>query len=196
MQVAIINSGCANIASVKYALLRMEANVLVTRDPQEILQADKVIFPGVGSFDYALGTVEEAGLIETMKSLTQPTLGICLGMQMLADGSEEGQKTGLKRIEGQAKHFPPSDTLTVPHMGWNQLTRIADDPLMHGVEQGEHVYFVHSYYLPESPYTIAACDYGIGFTASLRQGNFWGCQFHPELSSTVGEKIFRNFIQL
>ena len=196
MQVAIVDSGCANIASVKYALLRMEANVLVTRNPAEILAADKVVFPGVGSFDFALGTVEQAGLIETMKSLTQPTLGICLGMQMLAQSSSEGQKSGLNLIDGRAEHFPDTKGLTVPHMGWNQLTRLGDDPLVHGIEPGEHVYFVHSYFLPESPYTIAACDYGLGFTACLRQGNFWGCQFHPELSSKVGQKILKNFVEL
>ena len=195
-RVALINSGCANIASVRYALLRQGVQVDVTADPERIVSADKVIFPGVGSFDYALEAVEKSGVVEAMRSLTQPTLGICLGMQMLAEASAEGQKPGLGLLEGKAQRFDDAPGRSVPHMGWNQLTPVGDDPLMAGIEPGSYVYFVHSYYLPPSPYTVATCDYGQSFTASLHQDNFWGCQFHPELSSDVGAKILANFLAL
>ncbi len=195
-RVALINSGCANIASVRYALLRQGVEVDVTADPKRITSADKVIFPGVGSFDYALEAVEKSGVVEAMRGLTQPTMGICLGMQMLAQASAEGQKPGLGLIKGQAQRFDDAPGRSVPHMGWNQLEPCGDDPLLRGVEAGAYVYFVHSYYLPPSPNTIARCDYGQPFTAALRQDNFWGCQFHPELSANVGAKILSNFLAL
>ncbi len=195
-RVALINSGCANIASVRYALLRQGVEVDVTADPERITSADKVIFPGVGSFDYALEAVQKSGVVEAMRSLSQPTLGICLGMQMLAEGSAEGQKQGLGLIQGRAQRFVDAPGRSVPHMGWNQLNPQGDDPLMRGIEPGAYVYFVHSFYLPPSPYTIATCDYGLPFTAALRQDNFWGCQFHPELSAQVGAKILSNFLAL
>lgn len=195
-RVALINSGCANIASVRYALLRQGVEVDVTADPERITSADKVIFPGVGSFDYALDAVKKSGVVEAMCALGQPTLGICLGMQMLAEGSAEGQKPGLGLIKGRAERFQDAPGRSVPHMGWNQLTPQGDDPLMRGVEPGSYVYFVHSFYLPPSPYTVATCDYGQPFTAALRQDNFWGCQFHPELSAGVGAKILSNFLAL
>lgn len=196
MSTLIINSGCANLASVKFALERLGENVLISDKPSDILSADRVILPGVGTVDFAMKELTDKNLVEPIKKLTCPVLGICLGMQLLFEGSSEGSTSSLGIIEGVAAEFPKNTGLSVPHMGWNSLTVDKTDPLLEGVNDGDYVYFVHSFYLPMQKSSIATANYGRTFSAVVRQDNVWGCQFHPERSSTVGAKILENFVGL
>lgn len=196
MSTLIINSGCANIASVRFALERLGETVLVSDDSNEILSADRVILPGVGNMEFAVQKLSDKGLVETIKKLTCPVLGICLGMQLLFDGSSESTRPALGIIKGKAKSFPDDMNLSVPHMGWNTITKTTDDPLLAKIDDGSYAYFVHSYYLPITPATIATSEYGVQFTSVVRQDNFWGTQFHPERSSKVGAQILANFTEL
>lgn len=196
MTTVIINSGCANISSVKFALERLGADIIVSKDPKVISTADRVILPGIGTFDFVISSLMEKQLTETIKSLTQPVLGICLGMQLYFEGSNEGYTPGLAMIEGNADKFVPDVNTPVPHMGWNQLKNLTDDPLLKNVDNGAYVYFVHSYYIPCGPTTIAESNYSLPFSASVRKDNVWGCQFHPERSGDVGATILQNFLDL
>jgi glutamine amidotransferase len=196
MQTVIVNSGCANIASVKFAFERLGANVNVSNDLQEISKADRIILPGVGTFDFAMSGLIKNQLINAIKSLNQPVLGICLGMQLYFEGSAEGVTQGLGLAKGMADKFLSEPNLPVPHMGWNQLENLSDDPLLKGLDEGSYVYFVHSYFIPLGETTLAETTYGTTFSASVRKGNFWGCQFHPERSSDVGATILNNFLKL
>jgi len=196
MQTVIVNSGCANIASVKFAFERLGANVNVSSDLQEISKADRVILPGVGTFDFAMSGLIKNQLINAIKSLSQPVLGICLGMQLYFEGSAEGVAQGLGLAKGMADKFLSEPNLPVPHMGWNQLENLSDDPLLKGLDEGSYVYFVHSYFIPLGETTLAETTYGTTFSASVRKENFWGCQFHPERSSDVGATILNNFLKL
>ena len=192
--IAIIDSGGANIASVRFALERLGVDGLLTADPAVIADAERVILPGVGAAPAAMAKLEAAGLVECIRGLTQPVLGICLGMQLLFDRSEEGNTPLLGLIDGTVRAFDPARGLTVPHMGWNRLNppegRPAH-PLLDGIEPGAHVYFVHGYAAPVSRDTLAACGYGVDFTALVARGNFMGAQFHPERSARLGRKFFR-----
>jgi len=196
MRTVIVNSGCANIASVKFAFERLGANVYVSSDIQEISKADRVILPGVGTFDFAMSGLINNQLINAIKSLDQPVLGICLGMQLYFEGSAEGVTRGLGLAKGMADKFLSEPNLPVPHMGWNQLENLSDDPLLKGLDEGAYVYFVHSYFIPLGETTLAETTYGTTFSASVRKENFWGCQFHPERSSDVGATILNNFLNL
>jgi len=196
MQTVIVNSGCANIASVKFAFERLGANVNVSSDLQEISKADRIILPGVGTFDFAMSGLIQNQLINAIKSLNQPVLGICLGMQLYFEGSAEGVAQGLGLAKGMANKFLSEPNLPVPHMGWNQLENLSDDPLLKGLDEGSYVYFVHSYFIPLGKTTLAETTYGTTFSASVRKENFWGCQFHPERSSDVGATILNNFLKL
>ena len=196
MQTVIVNSGCANIASVKFAFERLGANVNVSSDLQEISKADRIILPGVGTFDFAMSGLIQNQLINAIKSLNQPVLGICLGMQLYFEGSAEGVTPGLGLAKGMANKFLSEPNLPVPHMGWNQLENLSDDPLLKGLDEGSYVYFVHSYFIPLGETTLAETTYGTTFSASVRKENFWGCQFHPERSSDVGATILNNFLKL
>jgi len=196
METVIVNSGCANIASVKFAFERLGANVNVSSDLQEISKADRVILPGVGTFDFAMSGLIKNQLINAIKSLSQPVLGICLGMQLYFEGSAEGVVQGLGLAKGMADKFLSEPNLPVPHMGWNQLENLSDDPLLKGLDEGSYVYFVHSYFIPLGETTLAETTYGTTFSASVRKENFWGCQFHPERSSDVGATILNNFLKL
>ena len=196
MKTVIVNSGCANIASVKFAFERLGASVYVSSDIQEISKADRVILPGVGTFDFAMSGLVKNQLINTIKSLKQPVLGICLGMQLYFDGSAEGVAQGLGLAKGMANKFLSEPNLPVPHMGWNQLENLSDDPLLKGLDEGAYVYFVHSYFIPLGETTLAETTYGKTFSASVRRENFWGCQFHPERSGDVGSTILHNFLNL
>jgi glutamine amidotransferase len=196
MQTVIVNSGCANIASVKFAFERLGANVNVSSDLQEISKADRIILPGVGTFDFAMSGLIKNQLINALKSLNQPVLGICLGMQLYFEGSAEGVAQGLGLAKGMANKFLSEPNLPVPHMGWNQLENLSDDPLLKGLDEGSYVYFVHSYFIPLGETTLAETTYGTTFSASVRKENFWGCQFHPERSSDVGATILNNFLKL
>ena len=197
--IAIIDSGGANIASVTFALERCGATGALTTDPDIITSADKVILPGVGAAPVAMEQLQNAGLVDYIRRLTQPVLGICLGMQLLFERSEEGDTALLGLIPGKVGAFQPAPGLSIPHMGWNRLLPKADaaaNPLLKGIDDGAHVYFVHSYFAPVSDDTVAACRYGVDFTALVAHGNFMGAQFHPERSGPTGARILQNFLEL
>jgi glutamine amidotransferase len=192
--VAIIDSGGANIASLLFALRRLGREASLTRDPEVIRAADKVILPGVGAAADAMGRLAEHRLDRLIPTLRQPVLGICLGMQLLFGESEEGPSRCLGIIPGKARRFPAAAG-PVPHMGWNQVQRSSDSPLLSGIDDGEYFYFVHSYALPPGPGTVATTDYGGPFTSVASQANFHGTQFHPERSGPAGARVLRNFLE-
>ena len=196
--IAIIDSGGANIASVRFALERLGVDSVLTADPAVISAAERVILPGVGAAPVAMAQLARAGLVECIRGLTQPVLGICLGMQLLFERSEEGDTPLLGLVGGTCGAFDPGMGFTVPHMGWNRLLPRGEGrhPLLSGVEDGAHVYFVHSYAAPVSADTVASCSYGVDFTALVARGNFMGAQFHPERSGPVGARILGNFLAL
>ena len=193
----IVDTKCANLASVGYAFDRLCIGFTISDVPAEIASADKVLIPGVGAAPYAMRKIREAGLLATLRALTQPVLGICLGMQLLFETLEEGGETveGLGLIPG---HVGPLETgeLPSPHMGWNTLDDLADDPLTHDLRAGDHAYFVHSYAVPTGAHTLATTTYGQSFSAMVRHDNVRGCQFHPERSSRTGASILRAFATL
>jgi glutamine amidotransferase len=194
--VAIIDSGGANLASLGFALQRLGADAFVTNESAAIKRAERVILPGVGSAAIAMQRLRDAQLTETIRGLSQPVIGICLGMQLLFDRSEEGAERCLGVIPGNVQRIAASAGLPVPHMGWNQLALRADDPLLRGIELGAYVYFVHSYAVAPAAHTLATTDYGTPLAAVVRRENFWGTQFHPERSSVTGAKILKNFLEL
>jgi glutamine amidotransferase len=198
--VAIIDNGGANIASLRYALERIGARALLTADRAELAAARRVILPGVGAAGDAMARLQALGLVEVIPQLTQPVLGICLGMQLLFASSEESDDAGgtecLGLIAERVARFPPRAGFPVPHMGWNQLRITTASPLLAGVKDGDYVYFVHSYCAPAGPWTLAVTDYGGEFCAAARHGNFYGVQFHPERSAAVGARVLANFLEL
>ena len=194
--IAIIDSGGANIASVQFALERLGARSVLTRDAVEIAAADRVLLPGVGAAPVAMKALGDAQLIEPIRQLRQPVLGICLGMQLLFGRSFEGGTDLLGILDGACHAFTPSEGRSVPHMGWNRLHPTTTHPLLAGLDDVSHVYFVHSYYVPVNDTTIATCNYGQDFTAIAVRDNFLGCQFHPERSGQVGARILQNFMEM
>ena len=192
----IINSGGANLASLRFALQRLDMDVPVTQQPDEIRAASHVLLPGVGAARDAMDRLIDNGLDTVIRELTQPVLGICLGMQLLFSGSEEDDAECLGVISGRARRFPQRPDLPVPQMGWNQLTPTGPTALLAGVKAGSYAYFVHSYALPVGDYTLATTDYGGPFSAVVGHGNFFGTQFHPERSAAVGAQILNNFLAL
>ena len=196
--IAIIDSGGANIASVRFALERLGLDSVLTADPAVISAAERVILPGVGAAPVAMAQLARAGLVECIRGLTQPVLGICHGMQLLFERSEEGDTPLLGLVGGTCGAFDPGLGLTVPHMGWNRLLPQGGGrhPLLSGIEDGAHVYFVLCYAAPVSADTVASCSYGVDFTALVARGNFMGAQFHPERSGPVGARILGNFLAL
>ena len=194
--IAIIDSGGANIASVKFALERLGVGSVLTDDVNVIRSADKVVLPGVGAAPVAMRSLANAGLIDCIPALQQPVLGICLGMQLLFSRSAEGDTPLLGLFDATCTAFTPASHRPVPHMGWNQLVFQQDHPLIAGVDNGAYVYFVHSYFAPVTPQTITKCSYGHDFTAIVGKKNFMGCQFHPERSGSVGARILQNFLEM
>ena len=194
--IAIIDSGGANIASVQFALERLGAESVLTRDAAEIAAADRVLLPGVGAAPVAMQTLKDAQLIEPIRKLRQPVLGICLGMQLLFGRSAEGDTNLLGILDGDCRAFCPEGGRSVPHMGWNRLRPTTSHPLLAGLTDVAHVYFVHSYFVSVNDATIAACQYGEDFTAIAAKDNFMGCQFHPERSGQVGSHILQNFLEM
>lgn len=192
--VAIIDGGGANIASLRFALARVGAEAELTTDAATIRAASHVILPGVGAARAAMDKLRADGLDRLIPTLTQPVLGICLGMQLLFDASEEDDARCLGIIPGTARRFTPAPGRPVPHMGWNRVQRVADMPLLEGVPDDAWAYFVHSYALPVGPATVATTDYGWPFSAMARQGNFLAAQFHPERSGETGALLLRNFL--
>jgi len=195
----IVDTGCANLSSVKFAIERLGFNAKITDDTQRISSADKVILPGVGSARHAMDNINAKGLKETLQGLKQPVLGFCLGMQLMARSSVEGADndpveclgmipTDIRPLNAKGKRLP--------HMGWNTLTEVAKHPVFAGIRPGDYFYFVHSFAAPISKYTIARCEYGSAFSAAIAKDNFIGCQFHPERSSTLGSQIIKNFLEM
>ncbi|HEV2700226.1 MAG TPA: imidazole glycerol phosphate synthase subunit HisH [Steroidobacteraceae bacterium] len=196
LDVAIIDSGGANLASLQFALERLGARSIVTSDAGEIAAAPRVILPGVGSALAAMQRLNAAGVAAQLPQLKQPLLGICLGMQLLFLKSEEGPAQCLGILPQTVRRLEPKQGRPVPHMGWNRLHIAHPDPLLEGVAEHEHLYFVHSYAAPVSATTLATCSYGVEIAAVVRKGNFWGTQFHPERSTKVGARILANFLRL
>ena len=186
----IIDYGAGNVKSVSFALERLGIQPKLSANAEEIQSSDYVIFPGVGHADYAMQQLHDKGLVEVIKNLKQPVLGICLGMQLMCDYTEEGNVKGLGIFDVPVVRF--AENLKVPHMGWNSLQQTSK--LLVNLE--EQVYFVHSYYAPVCEDTMATCDYHGLFSASLAKDNFYGCQFHPEKSGPVGEEILKRFLNL
>ena len=193
--IAIIDYKMGNLRSVENALKRLGAEFCVTADPAVIRAADKVLLPGVGNAAEAMHNLREAGLVEVIRSLRRPVLGICVGMQVMCRHSEEGDVECLNIFDARVKRFKPAPDLKVPHMGWNQIGNL-ETKLFKGLEGGSYVYFVHSYYPELCPDTIATARHGVMFSAALKYENFYGTQFHPEKSGDVGERIIENFLKL
>ncbi|WP_159821077.1 imidazole glycerol phosphate synthase subunit HisH [Colwellia sp. 20A7] len=195
----IVDTGCANLSSVKFAIERLGFTATITDDIEQIKAADKVIFPGVGSAKHAMNNIIEKNLVTTLQNLTQPVLGFCLGMQLMTESSPEGLKDDLVECLGIIPtKVTPLDAKgnRLPHMGWNTLTKVAEHPVLKGINVGDYFYFVHSFAAPISEYTLASCEYGTEFSAIIGKDNFIGCQFHPERSSELGSKIIQNFLEL
>ena len=193
--IAIIDYKMGNLRSVENALKRLGAEFCVTADPDVIRAADKVLLPGVGNAAEAMHNLCEAGLVEVIRSLRRPVLGICVGMQVMCRYSEEGDVECLNIFDSRVKRFTPAPDFKVPHMGWNQIGNL-ETKLFKGLEGGSYVYFVHSYYPELCPDTIATSRHGVMFSAALKYENFYGTQFHPEKSGDVGERIIENFLKL
>jgi glutamine amidotransferase len=196
IDVAIIDSGGANLASLQFALERLGARSIVTSDLAQIAAAPRVVLPGVGSALAAMQRLNATGVAAQLPQLKQPVLGICLGMQLLFLKSEEGPAQCLGVLPQTVRRLEPKQGRPVPHMGWNRLHIAHQDPLLQGVAENEFLYFVHSYAAPVSATTLATCEYGIEIAAVVRKGNFWGTQFHPERSTKVGARILANFLRL
>ncbi|MEX2336414.1 MAG: imidazole glycerol phosphate synthase subunit HisH [Fulvivirga sp.] len=195
MKIAIIKYNAGNTQSVIYALERLGIEPTLTNDFDEIQRADKVIFPGVGEASTTMKHLQELGLDKLIPNLKQPVLGVCLGMQLMCEYSEEGNTKGLGIFKAPVKKFKAQAGEKVPHMGWNSLATSESNWLIHGILD-MHMYFVHSYFVPVVAETVATCDYIEPFSAALEKDNFYATQFHPEKSSKQGEQIIKNFIEL
>lgn len=196
MTLAIIDSGGANIGSVIHALRRLGTEPVFTADAAVIRTAERVLLPGVGAAGAAMSRLTELGLVQCIRELQQPVLGICLGMQLLFEQSDEDATQCLGIIPGTLRKMKPSKGIRVPHMGWNTTTARCDDPLINGLPPAPWFYFVHSYCAPVGSETVATCLHGEPFAAIVRQGNFCGAQFHPERSARSGARLLANFLEL
>lgn len=194
MQVAIVKYNAGNIQSLTFALNRLGVEPVLSDEPEVLDSADKVIFPGQGEASSAMRSLREKGLDKVLKGLRQPFLGVCLGMQLMCESSEENDTIGLGIIPQQVLRFPDTQ-VKVPHMGWNDITGLSS-PLMKGVPEHSYLYFVHSYYVPLGDYTIGTCEYGQPFSAALQKDNYYAVQPHPEKSAEAGMQILHNFLKL
>lgn len=192
-KVVIIDYGAGNVQSVRFALERLGISPILSNDHEEITSADKVIFPGVGEARSAMQAINAKGLQHLIPTLAQPVLGVCLGMQLLCKHSVERNTDGIGVFPMTVEKM--TGDIKVPHMGWNQITDLKS-PLFDGLNDGEYMYFVHGYFVPNSPYSIATTDYGIPYASAIQKDNFFGCQFHPEKSSNAGQRILKNFLEL
>ena len=200
--IAMIDYDAGNIKSVEKALQKLGADVVITKDPQEILGTDKVILPGVGSFGDAMDNLKRYGLDEVIHQVVEkgtPFLGICLGLQLLFERSDESPEAiGLGILKGEILRIPDAEGLKIPHMGWNSLHLQNNGRLFQGLKENDYVYFVHSYYLKAEDESIvkATTNYSVNIHASVEKDNIFACQFHPEKSSDVGLQILKNFVEL
>lgn len=193
MKLVIIDYGAGNIKSIQFAFKRLGIDAVLSNNIDEIKHADKVIFPGVGEASSAMKMLKESGLDKIIPTLKQPVLGICLGMQLMCNSSEEGNTKGLGIFNTTVKKF--SDELKVPHMGWNVIKDLKSS-LFSGINENEFMYLIHSFYAEHCKETIAATDYGLNYASALRHNNFYGVQFHPEKSGLKGEVLLKNFLEL
>lgn len=193
-KVVIIDYGAGNVRSVKFACQRLGLEAELSNDPEVIRSADKLIFPGQGEAKSSMRALDQYNLVDVIKNAKQPFLGICLGMQMMCDHSEENNTPGLGIFPLTVKRFE-ANGVKVPHMGWNQIEGLKT-PLFDGLKENEYTYFVHSYYVPDSEWTIASANYPSSFSAALHKDNFYGCQFHPEKSGVMGQQILENFVKM
>jgi len=194
--VVIIDSGGANLASLRFALDRLGARSSVSADPAVVAAAPRILLPGVGAAADAMTRLRAARLVECLRGLRQPMLGICLGMQLLFAHSEEGDTESLGLLEGTIRRIPGSADRPVPHMGWNTCELRHPDPLLTGIGERDYFYFVHSYAAAVMPFTSAAVEYGAALSAVVHRGNIHGVQFHPERSGAPGARVLQNFLQL
>jgi glutamine amidotransferase len=202
----IVDTGCANLSSVKFAVQRLGYEVTVSDDVNLIKQADKVILPGVGNAKHAMANIEAKNLVKVLQQLTQPVLGFCLGMQLMTESSTEGKSSSMTAADDNTiacLNLIPTKVEPLmaqgnrlPHMGWNMLKSVSNHPIFKGIAKGDYFYFVHSFAAPISEFTIASCKYGSEFSAAIAKDNFIGCQFHPERSSELGSKIIQNFLEM
>lgn len=193
MKTVIINYGAGNIQSIKFALQRLGVEAVLSNDVEEIRNADKVIFPGVGEASSAMKKLRESKLDKIIPTLTQPVLGICLGMQLMCKSSEEGNTQGLGIFDTEVFRF--SENVKVPQIGWNTIQNLKGS-LFEGIRENEYMYLVHSYFAKKSSEMIAESEYDIKYASALQKDNFYGVQFHPEKSSKAGSKILENFLKL
>lgn len=191
MTVALVDLGYGNIGSVEIALRRLGSEVIRTADPGVMRAAERVVLPGVGAAGYAMGRIDALGLRDALKALTQPLLGICLGMQLLFEASEEDHVACLGLIPGTVRKLDPAPGRPVPHMGWSRLETRADTP---GLANGDYVYFAHSFACDDGPHSLAVADYGRPVPAAVCRGNVLGAQFHPERSSAAGARFLKAFL--
>lgn len=194
--IAIIDSGGANIASLLYALQRLSRIATLTTDAEVIRTAERVILPGVGAARDAMQRLEQHKLVDVIRNLNQPVLGICLGLQLLAEASEEDDVECLGIIPGTARRLPADSTCPVPNMGWCPLSKTSEHPLLDGLDNGTYFYFLHSYALPVSAHTLASAEHAEPFSAVIGHRNFVAAQFHPERSSAAGSRLLQNFLGL
>ena len=194
MKVAIVKYNAGNVESVKNALNRLGVEPVLTDDANELQTADRVIFPGVGEASSAMNYLRAKQLDKAIKALKQPVLGVCLGMQLLCESSEENETKCLGIVPYRVKRFK-SENLKIPQMGWNNIFDLKS-VLFAGIEENSYVYFVHSFYVETGAETVAVCDYGVKFSAALDYKNFYAVQFHTEKSGAVGEQILENFLKL
>lgn len=195
MKIALVDYGAGNLFSVANALEKLEQNYAIISDADKLQNYDKVILPGVGAAAAAMQNLNEKGFSQALKSYKRPFLGICLGLQLLAEFSTEGNVECLKIVPGKVKKFA-GQWLKVPQVGWNKVDFVAENPLIDGLKQGNYFYFVNSYYLPFNlEYSLATSDYGLTFTSIMQKDNFYGVQFHPEKSGEAGLKLLLNFCE-
>jgi glutamine amidotransferase len=193
MKIVIINYGAGNIQSIMFAIERLGYKAVLSNNPDEIKSADKVIFPGVGEASYAMRMLKQSGLNILIPTLKQPVFGICLGMQLMCNSSEEGNTEGLGIFDVDVIKF--SSKVKVPQMGWNNIYNLKSD-LFKGIAENEYMYLVHSFYAPLCAETISTTNYELEYSSALENDNFYGTQFHPEKSGDVGERILGNFLKL
>jgi imidazole glycerol-phosphate synthase subunit HisH len=194
--VVLVDSGGANLGSVRYALQRLGVEAPLAADAETLAAATHVILPGVGAAAPAMARLAELGLVEPLRALDKPLLGVCLGMQLLFEGSDEGDVECLGLVPGRVRAMQAAPGLRIPHMGWNRLHGVGDSPLLQGLPDPAYAYFVHGFAAPVGPDTVAVSEHGAPFSAMVRRGHLHGAQFHPERSAAVGAKILENFMEL
>ena len=195
MKVVMVDGGGSNIGSVRYALQRIGVDAELTGDAETIRAADRVILPGVGAAAEGMKKLRGHGLVKVLRTLGAPLLGVCVGMQLLFEHSEEDDVECLGLLPGKVAKLAAGEGVRIPHMGWNTLRKRGESSLLEGIDEGAYAYFVHSYAAPASDDCLASCEYGREFAAVVRRGNVAGAQFHPERSSAVGGRLLKNFIE-